>query len=88
MFRLNCLLSIGALALSLAAGAAQAADTSGPLDLAVANESRLMEMLRRSGRIGENASFTEAEQILRDYLKERAPAAVPGRAPCPPTRCK
>ncbi|MFC6980707.1 hypothetical protein ACFQH7_18995 [Microbulbifer taiwanensis] len=29
-------------------------------------------MLKRSGRIGENATFTEAEQVLRGYLKERA----------------
>ncbi|SEA35473.1 immune inhibitor A domain-containing protein [Microbulbifer marinus] len=76
MLRPYRLLASSALALNLLAGGALAADkpahTGGPVDLAVANETKLMEMLKRSGRIGENATFTEAEQILRDYLKERA----------------
>ncbi|WP_323846825.1 immune inhibitor A domain-containing protein [Microbulbifer magnicolonia] len=76
MFKPNRLLSIGALAIGLIAGSTHAAEkpmaNGGPLDLAVANETKLMEMLKRSGRIGENATFTEAEQSLRDYLKERA----------------
>lgn len=76
MHKPHRLLSIGALAFGLLAGATQAADrpqqSGGPLDLAIANETKLIEMLRASGRIGENATIPEAEQILRDYLRERS----------------
>ena len=79
MLKPQQLLSAGALALGLFTATVQAADrpahASGPLDLAVANETKLMEMLRASGRIGENATFPEAEQILRDYLRERTKQA-------------
>ncbi|WP_193165048.1 immune inhibitor A domain-containing protein [Microbulbifer hainanensis] len=79
MLKPQHLLSAGALALGLFTATVQAADrpahSSGPLDLAVANETKLMEMLRASGRIGENATLPEAEQILRDYLKARAKQA-------------
>lgn len=75
MYKLHQLFSAGALALGLFAGGVQAADKprqhGGPLDLAVANETKLIGMLKRSGRIGEGATFTEAEAALRSYLKER-----------------
>lgn len=61
------------LALTATAQAASHPESGqGPVDLAVANEGKLMEMLKRSGRISSDATFTEAEQILRAYLKERA----------------
>jgi len=72
------LIAAGALALGIGVTSAQAANMprqGGPLDLAVANETKLMEMLRASGRIGENATLPEAEQILRDYLKQRGKQA-------------
>lgn len=76
MLKLHRLLSTAALALGLITPTAQATDrppaNGGPLDLAIANETRLMEMLKRSGRISETATFTEAEQVLQSYLKERA----------------
>lgn len=76
MHRLHQLVSAGALALGLVVGSVHAADRprqdGGQLDLAVANEVKLIEMLKRSGRIGEGATFTEAEQALRAYLKERS----------------
>ncbi|WGL18045.1 immune inhibitor A [Microbulbifer bruguierae] len=56
--------------------AADRPQQGGALDLAIANEDRLIEMLKRSGRIDENASFPEAEAALRSYLKERAAQAA------------
>ena len=76
MFKPHQLLSAGALALGLVASGVQAADrpqhNGGPLDLAIANEGKLIEMLKRSGRIDENATIPEAEEALRNYLRERA----------------
>ncbi|MEX2961192.1 immune inhibitor A domain-containing protein [Microbulbifer sp. TYP-18] len=76
MRKINSLLSISTLALSLMAFNTQAAMLPGasgaPLDLAIANESKLMEMLKRSGRISESATLAEAEEVLKNYLKERA----------------
>lgn len=76
MLKPHQLISASALLLSLLAPALYAADkpknVGGQIDVAIANESKLIEMLRQSGRIGENTTFPEAESILRDYLKERA----------------
>ena len=72
------LITASALALGMAFSTVQAADRpqqGGPLDLAIANEDKLIEMLRRSGRIDENATIPEAEAALRGYLKERAAQA-------------
>ncbi|MFV8784358.1 immune inhibitor A domain-containing protein [Microbulbifer sp. SA54] len=72
------LITAGALTLGLALTNAQAADRpqqGGPLDLAIANEEKLIEMLRHSGRIAEDASIPEAEIALRNYLRERAAQA-------------
>ncbi|WP_226668023.1 immune inhibitor A domain-containing protein [Microbulbifer aggregans] len=69
------LLTAGALTLGIALSNAQAADRpqqGGPLDLAIANEDKLIEMLKRSGRIAEDATIPEAEVALRSFLKERA----------------
>ena len=73
------LITTSALALAMAYTSAHAADRpqqGGPLDLAIANEDKLIEMLRRSGRIDSDASIPEAEAALRSYLKERAAQAV------------
>lgn len=80
MFKPYQLISASALLLSLLAPSLHAADKpenqGGPIDLAIANESRLIEMLKQSGRIGENATLPEAENILREYLRERAQQAA------------
>ncbi|XBD02136.1 immune inhibitor A domain-containing protein [Pseudalkalibacillus hwajinpoensis] len=44
----------------------------GPFDLAVANEEKLIEMLKESGEIPEAASAKEAEQALEEFLKEKS----------------
>ncbi|MCP3027172.1 immune inhibitor A [Halobacillus sp. A5] len=46
----------------------------GPFDLAVANEERLIEMLKKNGEIDENASAEEAEQGLEEFLKKKSEA--------------
>jgi immune inhibitor A len=43
----------------------------GPVDLAVANEEKLIEMLMKSGKIPANATPEESEQMLRQYLKAK-----------------
>ncbi|UHQ54704.1 immune inhibitor A domain-containing protein [Microbulbifer sp. YPW16] len=81
MSKTHQLFSAGALALGLIA-TAQAADRpahGGPLDLAIANESKLIEMLKKSGRIDANANLPQAEQALREYLRERAQQATEQR---------
>ena len=44
----------------------------GPFDLAIANEEKLIEMLKESGKISKNASAEEAEATLEDFLKEKS----------------
>lgn len=45
-----------------------------PIDLAIANEERLIEMLKKSGKIAKNATAAEAEQALQQYLHTLAVA--------------
>ncbi|WNC69845.1 immune inhibitor A [Thalassotalea nanhaiensis] len=54
---------------------------SGAFDLAVANEHKLIEMLRKSGKISKDATINDAEAALSGFLKarqeqERAKAGV------------
>ncbi|BAJ03076.1 immune inhibitor A domain-containing protein [Shewanella violacea] len=44
---------------------------SGAFDLVVADEQRLIQMLKKSGKIAQGASFNEAEVALRSFLKTR-----------------
>lgn len=69
-------LAIALAALSASALAAKHPSTeqNGAFDLAVANEFKLIEMLRSSGKISKDASLNEAEVALRGYLKERQAA--------------
>ena len=55
----------------------------GPFDLAVANEDRLLEMLKRSGKIAPDASVQEAEQAVQQLLLEhqRRSQAMPQDLP-------
>lgn len=74
MFKPVHTLSLGALLLSATTVAAPAAAPSGPFDLAIANEERLIEMLKKSGKLDANATLPQAEQVVRDYLRERQQA--------------
>ncbi|GLX79716.1 immune inhibitor A [Thalassotalea insulae] len=46
-------------------------EQSGAFDMAIADEHKLIEMLKKSGKISANASLNDAENALRGYLKER-----------------
>ncbi|MCL1126000.1 immune inhibitor A domain-containing protein [Shewanella surugensis] len=54
-----------------AAIAAPHTSLSAPLDMVIADEQRLIDMLKKSGKIAHNASMTEAEVALKSYLKSR-----------------
>lgn len=43
-----------------------------PIDLGIANDERLIEMLKKNGKIAKGASPAEAEKALNKYLKEKA----------------
>jgi immune inhibitor A len=47
-----------------------------PFDLGIANDDRLIEMLKKSGKIAQDASPAEADKVLQAYLHERAEAAL------------
>ncbi|UKS67607.1 immune inhibitor A [Rossellomorea marisflavi] len=44
----------------------------GPFDLAIANEEKLIEMLKEKGDISKNASASEAEKGLQKFLNEKS----------------
>ncbi|MEW9053479.1 MAG: immune inhibitor A domain-containing protein [Neobacillus sp.] len=50
-------------------------NTGAPFDLGIANDERLIEMLKREGKLAENASPAEAEKALQKYLKNKAAGA-------------
>ncbi len=45
--------------------------TGGPFDLAVANDERLIEMLKKNGQISKNASEAQAQAKLQQFLKNK-----------------
>jgi immune inhibitor A len=53
-----------------------AAQRGGPVDLAIANEEKLIEMLKKSGKISANTTPVEAEEAVRTYLKEKVSHTV------------
>lgn len=46
-----------------------------PIDLGIANDERLIEMLKKSGKIAKNATPAEAEKALQKYLQNKAAGA-------------
>jgi immune inhibitor A len=50
--------------------------TSSPIDLGIANDERLIEMLKKDGKIAKNATPAEAEKALKKFLAEKADAAA------------
>jgi immune inhibitor A len=74
-----CALATNALGLRTVTSAGQATlisgnqiqlEDKGTVDLAIANEDRLIEMLKKSGKIAQNATEEEALQAVHAYLKE------------------
>ncbi|WP_414043805.1 immune inhibitor A domain-containing protein [Macrococcus sp. EM39E] len=70
-------LSLGVSSLGLTSGAAYA-DTSGSqvhmgsnFDAGVANEDRLIQMLKKEGKISKTATRAEAEKTVQQYLKHK-----------------
>ncbi len=43
-----------------------------PIDLGIANDERLIEMLKKEGTIAPNATAAQAEEALKKYLKKRS----------------
>ncbi|MGV8982009.1 immune inhibitor A domain-containing protein [Clostridium sp.] len=54
----------------------QIQEDKGTVDLAIANEDRLIEMLKKSGKISKNATQEEALKVVRAYLKGMEKDAV------------
>ncbi|MGI8316658.1 immune inhibitor A domain-containing protein [Halobacillus mangrovi] len=50
-------------------------ETGSPFDLAIANDERLIEMLKENGKIAEDATQAEAEKGLNKYLKAKSESA-------------
>ncbi len=50
----------------------EAVHKEGPFDLAIANEEKLIEMLKESGKISKNASAEDAEQALESFLEKKS----------------
>jgi immune inhibitor A len=46
-----------------------------PIDLGIANDERLIEMLKKNGTIAKNATPAEAEKALQKYLQNKAAGA-------------
>src|SRR5688572_11688322 len=56
--------------------AAKAPVQSGPFDIAIADEQKLIAMLKESGKIPHDAGFAEAQAQLRQYLQNRQTASL------------
>lgn len=44
----------------------------GPIDLSVANEEKIIEMLKKEGKISKNATYDEAHNIFIEYMRNAA----------------
>lgn len=44
----------------------------GPTDLSIANEEKIIEMLKREGKIPKNATYAEAQKVYLKYMQDRA----------------
>ncbi|MBT2687311.1 immune inhibitor A [Bacillus sp. ISL-47] len=49
-----------------------ATKVSGPVDLGIANDERLIEMLKKEGKLAKDASPAEADKALTKYLKAKS----------------
>ncbi|WP_462413164.1 immune inhibitor A domain-containing protein [Neobacillus sp. Marseille-QA0830] len=56
------------------------AKESAPVDLAIANNDRLIEMLKKNGTIAKDANAAEAEKALQQYLHKLATNAATGKS--------
>lgn len=76
MYRLLIALLSTALLSAQAGAANKPTEHNMAFDMAIANEARLIKMLKESGRIPANASLAEAEQALSIILRERSRGAM------------
>ncbi|MCC3358072.1 immune inhibitor A [Bacillus sp. REN16] len=72
-------LSVGLLAGPAISSNANTSDVSSklasqgsPVDLGIANDEKLIEMLKKNGKIAKNASPAEADKVLKKYLQAKA----------------
>ncbi|MFC4800061.1 immune inhibitor A domain-containing protein [Neobacillus sp. GCM10023253] len=69
------MLNVAAVPAGKAAGPVAKVSAQGStVDLGIANDERLIEMLKRQGKIAKNASPAEAEKALQQYLKAKGKA--------------
>ncbi|MCU9815745.1 hypothetical protein [Paraclostridium sp. AKS73] len=47
-------------------------NNGGPVDLSIANEEKIIEMLKEEGKIDKSASFEESNRAFRTYMNELA----------------
>lgn len=47
-------------------------NNGGPVDLSIANEEKIIEMLKKEGKIGKNANFEESNKAFTKYMNELA----------------
>ncbi|MBA2175517.1 immune inhibitor A [Halobacillus locisalis] len=47
-----------------------------PFDAAIANDDRLIEMLKKSGKIASDASAAEAQEVLEEFMKSKQESAM------------
>lgn len=43
---------------------------TGPVDLSIANEEKIVEMLKREGKLNDNATLDESHKMFLEYMKE------------------
>ncbi|MDY0404271.1 hypothetical protein P5G51_001545 [Virgibacillus sp. 179-BFC.A HS] len=49
-----------------------ASNVFGPFDAGIANEEKLIEMLKREGKLAKDASISEAESAVKAYVKRKS----------------
>ncbi|MCM0649815.1 immune inhibitor A [Clostridium swellfunianum] len=49
-------------------------DVGGPTDLSIANEEKVIEMLKKEGKIAKNATYEEAQKVYLKFMQEAAKA--------------
>lgn len=55
-------------------GQADLTTLGGPTDLSVANEEKVIEMLKKEGKIAKNATYAEAQKVYLEYMNKAAKA--------------
>jgi len=66
-----CLAATIAATASASVLAKNSGHADGPFDLSIANEDRLLDMLRRSGKISADATVADAQTAVKNYIEQR-----------------